>query len=247
MKRYFLKLAYDGTAYHGWQVQKNAHSVQAEINSALQTLFSNKEINVTGCGRTDTGVHASDFYLHFDIQEEIEDKDNFAYRLNQILPKDIVIYQCLNVLEEAHTRFDATSRTYQYHIIQWRNPFKQKFAALFSQDLDVKKMHEVAQELLQFTDFTSFSKLHTDSYTNNCKILHAKWFEENGEIIFEIKADRFLRNMVRAIVGTCIEVGKGNMGKAEFVKVIEAKDRQEAGHSVPAKGLFLTKVEYDYL
>ena len=247
MSRYFLKLAYDGTAYHGWQVQKNAHSVQAEINSALQTLLSDKEINVTGCGRTDTGVHASDFYLHFDIQEEIEDKDNFAHRLNQILPKDIVISECSNVHSEAHTRFDATSRTYQYHIITRRDPFKQKFTARFPQELDVNKMHEVVQELVRFTDFTSFSKLHTHALTNNCKIFHAKWFEDNGEIIFEIKADRFLRNMVRAIVGTCIEVGKGNMTKEQFIEVIEAKDRQEAGHSVPAKGLFLTRVEYDYL
>lgn len=244
--RYFLELAYDGTAYHGWQVQKNAHTVQAEINAALQTLLNDKEVNVTGCGRTDTGVHASHFYLHFD-SSQIEDKENFTYRLNQILPKDIVIYRCLVVHEEAHTRFDATSRTYRYHIIQKKNPFKQKYAALFPRDLDVKKMHVIVQELLLFTDFTSFSKLHTDAHTNYCKIFHAKWWEENGEIIFEVKADRFLRNMVRAIVGTCIEVGKGNMSKEEFVQVIEAKDRQEAGHSVPAKGLFLTRIEYDYL
>ncbi|NND76971.1 MAG: tRNA pseudouridine(38-40) synthase TruA [Flavobacteriales bacterium] len=247
MKRYFLELAYDGTAYHGWQVQNNAHSVQAEINTALQTLLNDKELNVTGCGRTDAGVHASQFYLHFDAEMEIEDADNFVYRLNQILPKDIVIYRCVRVHAEAHARFDATSRTYQYHIIQRKNPFNQKFAALFTQDLDVTKMHNVAQQLFGHKDFTSFSKLHSDAHTNNCKIFHASWKQMEDEIVFEIKADRFLRNMVRAIVGTCIEVGKGRMEKEAFVQVIEAKDRQEAGHSVPAKGLFLMRIEYDYL
>lgn len=245
--RYFLKLAYDGSNYHGWQLQKNAHSVQAEINSALQTLLNDKEVNVVGCGRTDTGVHASEFYLHFDTPKVIEDRENMVYRLNQILPKDIVIFEWMCVKDEAHTRFDATSRTYQYHIINTKDPFKRKFAAFYPPDLNIEKMNDAVQEILRFNDFTSFSKLHTDAHTNICKIFHAKWFMVDDEIIFEIKADRFLRNMVRAIVGTCIEVGKGRMSKEEFIKVIEVKNRQEAGHSVPAKGLFLTEVEYDYL
>jgi len=242
-----LKIAYDGSQYHGWQVQENAHSVQAEINGALQKLLSDKEIYAVGCGRTDAGVHASEFFLHFDTDKDCNRRENLIYRLNQILPKDIVVFDWINVNEEAHSRFDALSRTYQYHIIHSKNPFNQNYAAFFPKGLDLGKMNEAADVLKDYTDFTSFSKLHTDTHTNDCDLHDAKWFIQGDELVFEIKANRFLRNMVRAIVGTCIEVGKGKMEIDSFKKVIEAKDRNQAGSSVPAKGLFLTKVEYDYV
>ncbi len=247
MARYFLKIAYDGSQYHGWQVQENAHSIQAEINGALQKLLSDKEIYVVGCGRTDAGVHASEFFLHFDTEKDCSNRENLIYRLNQILPKDIVVFDWINVANEAHSRFDALSRTYQYHIIQFKNPFNQDYAAFFPKGLNLDKMNEAAGILECYKDFTSFSKLHTDTHTNDCEVHYAKWFVQEDELIFEIKANRFLRNMVRALVGTCIEVGKGKMEIDSFKKVIEAKDRSQAGSSVPAKGLFLTKVEYDYV
>ena len=247
MSRYFLRLAYDGRQYHGWQIQNNAHTVQAEIDRALQTLLNDRHIHVVGCGRTDAGVHASEFYLHFDTEKDCANKENLVYRLNQILPSDICIYEWLSVAPDAHARFDANSRTYQYFIIDNKDPFHREYAAFFPRGLDIDRMNEAASLLPNYTDFTSFSKLHTDTHTNNCKVEYAQWTTKEKLLVFEIKANRFLRNMVRAIVGTCIEVGKGRMSIEAFKEVIESKNRQEAGHSVPAKGLFLCKVDYDYI
>jgi tRNA pseudouridine38-40 synthase len=243
-KRYFIRLSYKGTNYHGWQIQPNAITVQEVLNKALSTIL-NCEINVVGCGRTDTGVHASDFYAHFDVDEQVTfDCDKLSFRLNRFLPHDIAIKQTFQVREEAHTRFDAISRTYHYLITKEKNPFRLESHWKVPYELDVEKMNEAAKILFEFEDFTSFSKLHTDVKTNNCKMYHAEWKENGDELVFTVKADRFLRNMVRAIVGTLVEVGRGKMNLEDFRKVIESKNRSNAGSSVPGHGLFLAEIEY---
>ena len=242
MPRYFVECAYKGSNYHGWQIQPNALSVQAEINYCISTFLRN-EINVTGAGRTDTGVHASFFVFHFDTESHISSAQ-FVHKLNRFLPKDIVFYRMKEVKDDAHARFDALSRSYAYFIETQKNPFNQEFAYFLTHELEVNKMNEAASLLLKYEDFTSFSKLHTDVKTNNCKIIHAKWKKEGSKLVFEITADRFLRNMVRAIVGTLLEVGLGKMELTDFIEVIESKDRKKAGTSAPAQGLFLTKIVY---
>lgn len=243
MTRYFLKLAYNGSKYHGWQIQDNAPSVQETINKAI-SLQTGEEINLSGCGRTDTGVHAKEFYAHFDLTDKIKDKSKFTYRLNSFLPQDIVIHDVFEVDKEAHARFDANSRTYEYHISRIKDPFRTELAYLLTGELDVNAMNLGAELLKEYTDFTSFSKLHTQVKTNNCKIISASWKENDNLLIFEITADRFLRNMVRAIVGTLIELGKGKANLNDLRTIIEAKNRSKAGFSVPAHGLYLSKVEY---
>jgi tRNA pseudouridine38-40 synthase len=245
MQRYFIKLSYDGTNYHGWQSQDNANTVQAELEKALSAILSDK-IEVTGAGRTDTGVHAREYFAHFDHSQLLEksELDNLLYRLNAILPEDISAFYIFPVKNDTHARFSAISRTYKYYITRKKNPFFNKYSWNVIGKLDVIKMNEVSKILFEYIDFTSFSKLHTDVKTNNCKIMQAEWSEENNMIIFTIKADRFLRNMVRAIVGTLIDVGKGKISTEEFRNIIESKNRSEAGYSVPAKGLFLDKIEY---
>ena len=244
MNRYFVKIQYNGSNYHGWQIQDNAVTVQGEINNALKLLLG-KDIKTTGCGRTDAGVNASQFYFHFDTDNLFE---NFAYRLNAILSNDIVIQEIDKVDPEAHARFDATARTYHYFIHTKPNPFLGDFSCYIKQELDVEKMNLVAKILLKTTDFTSFSKLHTENFTNNCKVTKAK-FEvlENGRLKFEITADRFLRNMVRAIVGTLIEVGKNKLSEQGFQEIINSENRQNAGKSMKGEALFLAGVSYDYL
>lgn len=243
MFRYFIKLAYDGSDFHGWQMQDNAHSVQAELTEKLMLMLK-EDLHIVGCGRTDTGVHARMFYAHFDINSEIEGIRDFIYKLNSFLPRSIAIYDLYLVDNEMHTRFSAKSRTYKYYISTQKNPFKENFSYQFLPKLNVENMNRAAELLLDYTDFTSFSKLHTQTATNNCDISHAKWEETDDMLVFTITADRFLRNMVRAIVGTLIEVGKGKMKVEDFKKVIESKDRGEAGFSAPAKGLFLHDVGY---
>jgi len=245
MQRYFIKLAYDGTNYHGWQSQENANTVQSELEKALSTILSNK-IEITGAGRTDTGVHAREYFAHFDLNEPFDKSglDNLLYRLNAILSEDISIFFIFPVRNETHARFSAVSRTYKYYISRKKNPFFNKYSWNVFGELDIKKMNDASKVLFEYIDFTSFSKLHTDVKTNNCKIMQAEWNEENNMIVFTLKADRFLRNMVRAIVGTIIDVGKGKVSIDEFKNIIESKNRSEAGYSVPAKGLFLDKVEY---
>lgn len=242
MSRYFIALQYDGTNYHGWQIQQNANSVQAELNKALST-FLQEEINVTGAGRTDTGVHAKQMYAHFDLEKEI-DCDDLKFKLNNLLPFDIACNKVHNVHNEAHTRFDATSRTYEYWLTQHKNPFLINKAWFYPQQLDLDLMNKAAEELKNHTDFSCFSKSHTDTYTNDCDITYAKWEIRGDIIVFTVSANRFLRNMVRAIVGTLIEIGKEKINLEQFKEVILSKNRSNAGTSVPAHGLYLTKVEY---
>lgn len=245
MRRYFIRLSYNGTAYHGWQVQDNAASVQAELEKALSTVLSNN-IEVTGAGRTDTGVHARVYYAHFDNDQELlnEKINDLIYRLNSILPDDISISAILPVRKEAHARFSAISRTYRYYISRKKNPFAVDNSWNVYGSLDVKQMNTAASSLFDYIDFTSFAKLHTNVKTNNCRIIQAHWVEANDKLVFTIEADRFLRNMVRAIVGTMVDVGKGKISVEEFRQIIENKNRAEAGYSVPAKGLFLENIDY---
>jgi len=241
MSRYFIEIAYDGTNYHGWQIQKNANSVQAEINKAISTLLQS-EIMITGAGRTDAGVHAKQMFAHFDFSGKIP--QNFLFKLNCFLANDIVCKSIIKVNDDLHARFDATSRTYEYWIIQQKDPFLKNKAFFFHYHLDINEMNKAAKTLFNFEDFTSFSKSKTDTKTNNCKILVAQWQQIGNELIFTITANRFLRNMVRAIVGTLLDVGQGKLTTEEFKKIIASKDRSEAGKSVPAHGLYLSKVVY---
>lgn len=241
--RYFLELAYDGTHYHGWQNQPNAISVQEVLEKSL-TLLLSQPIKIVGAGRTDTGVHAKQMFAHFDCEQKIN--KSFINRLNRFLPNDIAILDVFPVKENSHARFDAVSRQYKYYISLRKNPFHYPTAWQFSKmDLDIDLMNKAAKTLKIYTDFTSFSKLHTDVKTNNCKIFNAEWYYvEPNLLCFEIRADRFLRNMVRAIVGTLVEVGKNKISLEEFETIIENKNRSQAGASAPAKGLFLTKIQY---
>ena len=240
--RYFIYLSYDGARYHGWQIQPNGISVQEVLNKALSTLLR-EPIEVTGAGRTDAGVNASLMVAHFDSQQTT-DNGQLTYRLNKLLPYDIAIHKIVPVKPDAHARFSATSRTYHYYIITEKTPFEPS-AYRFPQPLDFEKMNEAAQTLFDYTDFTSFSKLHTDVKTNNCRIMFARW-EQVSPIKwqFTITADRFLRNMVRAIVGTLLDVGRGVLTIEQFRKIIEKKDRCSAGTSVPGNALFLSDITY---
>jgi len=242
-QRYFIELAYKGTHFHGWQVQPNAVSVQECLEKALTTI-TREEIAVTGAGRTDTGVHASYYVAHFDSEKQNLDHRDFAHKLNSFLGNDIVIFNVAKVSPEAHARFDAISRTYQYHLNLLKDPFLLETSWHFFRPFNLEQMNAACQILFEYTDFTSFSKLHTDVKTNNCKIYFAEWTQSGNNIVFTVKADRFLRNMVRALVGTFIEVGMGKLDLDDFRKVIEKKDRGVAGTSVPAHGLFLTDIEY---
>ena len=244
--RYFIHLAYNGTAYHGWQIQPNAASVQETLNKAFSVLLQS-EINLMGAGRTDTGVHAKEMFAHFDFETSF-DIPNLIHKLNSFLPKDIVIYDIIPVHDEAHTRFDATKRTYEYHIHQFKNPFLDELSWYFHQSLDVDMMNKAAQQLLNYTDFECFSKVNTDVNTFDCTIFEAYWKRnENDKLVFTISANRFLRNMVRSIVGTLVNVGLHKITLDDFTKIIESKSREKAGFSVPAHGLYLTKVDYDYI
>ena len=244
MYRYFIYLAYDGTNYHGWQVQPNGASVQETLTKALRTFLRNTQLEVTGAGRTDAGVHAKVMAAHFDF-DTLLDCNMVTDKLNRLLPPDISVYNVRRVREDAHARFDATYRTYKYYVTTRKNPFSRMYACRLFQKLDINLMNEAAQSLFDYIDFTSFSKVHTDVKTNNCKIMYARWeCTADDEYVFTIKADRFLRNMVRAIVGTLIEVGRGKMTIEEFCGVIEAKNRCNAGTSVPGNALFLVDVGY---
>ena len=242
MQRYFIELAYDGSAFNGWQIQPNAPSVQESLNKALSTLLRS-EIEVVGAGRTDTGVHASFYIAHFDSPNTI-DCEFIKYKLNRFLCKEIAIYNIYPVPNDLHARFSAISRTYRYHIAKYKNPFNANYSYYIYPLPNIARMNECAKILYEYTDFTSFSKLHTDVKTNNCKVMKAEWIETETEYIFEIKADRFLRNMVRAIVGTLLEVGQGKLDMTGFRSIIEQKNRCSAGTSVPGNALFLTNVEY---
>ena len=240
--RYFIDLSYKGTNYHGWQIQPDANSIQEEINKAISKILQEK-ITVVGAGRTDAGVHASQMFAHFDSLKELSLE--YIYRFNSLLPDDIVINSIKKVLDDAHVRFDAVSRSYEYQIWLGRNPFLIETTwQLHQKELDVEKMNEAAKILLEYEDFESFSKVKTDVKTFNCNITNAEWKIENQMLTFHITANRFLRNMVRAIVGTLVEVGVGKKSISDFRKIIESKKRSEAGLSVPAQGLFLTNIVY---
>ncbi len=237
-------MAYHGGQYHGWQVQENAHTVQAEMEEKLYVMLG-EQVSITGCGRTDTGVHAREFYAHFDMEKPLEDEKELAFRLNAFLPGDIVIFDIFPVDQELHARFSAVIRTYRYYISRRKDPFYRDLQYEYTGPLDIESMKEASRFLFGKQDFTSFSKLHTQTATNICTVTGAFWTEDDHRLIFTITADRFLRNMVRAIVGTLVEVGKGKLQPGDVKKIIEARDRSQAGFSVPAKGLFLEKVKYD--
>jgi len=262
-QRYFLELAYNGTNYHGWQSQPNAVGVQELVNQALSTVFRTN-IETIGAGRTDTGVHARQLFAHFDVQEESQElriknqeaktdnpqpaTDNPQLRsINALLPHDIAAKALIPVKEDAHARFDATLRSYEYHIHFEKDPFLHNFSWQLRDRPDVALMNQAAKIMMEYTDFSCFSKSNTQVKTNNCKISRAEWIGQGDKLIFYISADRFLRNMVRAIVGTLIMVGKREIEPKEVRTIIESKNRSKAGTSVPACGLYLTEVKYPYL
>jgi tRNA pseudouridine38-40 synthase len=240
--RYFIELSYNGKAYHGWQNQPNSISVQQVLEEALSVLLQTK-IEIVGAGRTDTGVHASQMFAHFDVEFEI-DISTLAFKLNSFLPNDISIHDIFKVKDDAHARFDAISRTYHYKISTTKNVFTINFAYRLQVPLDIKKMNDACNILLQYKDFQCFSKSNTDVKTYYCTIEKAEWIEEQNDLIFIISADRFLRNMVRAIVGTMINIGLGKIQVKDLISIIESKNRSEAGFSVPAHGLYLTQITY---
>jgi len=240
--RYFIELSYNGKNYHGWQIQPDVISVQEKLNIALSIILQVKT-EVVGAGRTDTGVHASQMFAHFDVDSEL--KGDYVFKLNSILPDDIVVYKLFLVDDEKHVRFDAVSRSYEYKIWLGRNPFLLDVTwQIHSQNLDINLMNEAASLLLEYEDFQTFSKVKTDVYTFNCNVTQAVWEKNKNELTFYISANRFLRNMVRSIVGTLLDVGLGKLSQDDFRKIIESKNRGKAGLSVPAKGLFLTQIKY---
>lgn len=243
MHRYFIYLAYDGGNYHGWQIQPNGDSVQARLQQALSTLLR-REVEVVGAGRTDAGVHARQMVAHFDHTDSL-DSAFMTDKLNRLLPPDIAVYRLREVKPEAHARFDATSRRYEYYVTTAKSPFNRYYSCRLFQKPHFERMNEAARTLFDYSDFTSFSKLHTDTKTNNCRIDLAEWKQvDDTTWVFTIQADRFLRNMVRAVVGTLLEVGRGKLSVEGFRKIIEQKDRCQAGTSVPGHALFLVDVQY---
>lgn len=261
--RYFLKFAYNGEKYHGWQTQPNAISVQEKIEEALSIVLR-LPISVVGAGRTDAGVHAREMFAHFDFQYPIEDKHRLLLSINRLIGKDIAVYDIISVSNDAHARFDASERTYKYFVTYRKTPFLYPFCWHSPSHLNIDKMNEAASILLQVKDFTSFAKLHSDTKTNICDVRLAKWDNiSNGAniadsqclfpdlisegIVFTISADRFLRNMVRAIVGTLVDIGRNKLTVLEFCRIIEEKDRRSAGTSMPPQGLFLWQVKYPYI
>ncbi len=242
--RYFIEFAYQGTNYHGWQSQPNTKTVQETLTKALSILLKTP-LELVGAGRTDAGVHARQMFAHFDYEAQIEEKLLVA-KLNSFLPEDIVVYRIHHVTDEAHARFDATSRTYEYHIHLFKDAFKKELSWYHFRSLDIDKMNEAAQILFEYHDFECFSKSNTDVFTFNCTISEAVWQCNHNSLVFTITANRFLRNMVRAIVGTLIQIGLGKVPIDHLRTIIESKDRGQAGFSVPARGLFLTRVSYPY-
>lgn len=246
MQRYFIQLSYNGTAYHGWQIQENTfRTVQQVLNEMLSRLL-NEPIVITGCGRTDTGVHATEYFAHFDSTiEDLEiNQDKWIFKFNFALPADIAIQKIITVKEKSNARFDAISRTYQYIINKKKDPFQIDRSCFLYGALNIEEMNKATKILFDHIDFSAFAKTNTQNLSNNCKIYKAEWKEENDLLIFTISANRFLRNMVRAIVGTLLNVGKGKISIEEFNEIIESKTRSKAGFSAHACGLYLTKVEY---
>lgn len=240
--KYFIELSYNGKAYHGWQNQPKSVSVQEVIENSLSKLL-NETIAIVGAGRTDAGVHASQMFAHFDTKTVFIETD-LVFKLNSFLPKDIAIHNIVKVTDKAHARFDALSRTYLYRITLKKNVFTFDNVFYVKHDLDVDKMNKASKILFQYKDFQCFSKSKTDVKTFDCNIMEAKWFFKEDELHFVIKADRFLRNMVRAIVGTMINIGAGKLNIEDLHTIIASKNRSEAGFSVPAQALYLIEVAY---
>lgn len=242
--RYFLELRYDGAAYCGWQRQPDQPSVQATLERALSTLLR-QEVQVTGAGRTDTGVNASYYVAHVDVAEPVADPERVVYKLNFLLPGDIAVGSMLPVSDEAHARFSATEREYRYFIEPRKNPFTRGAAWQYYVPLDMERMNEAAASLLRYRDFTSFAKLNSNNKTNICRILRAAWTEdERGVLCFTIRADRFLRSMVRSLTGTLVDVGRGRYTPADFCAIVESRDLSRSSGGAPAQGLFLSDVRY---
>lgn len=245
MQRYFICLSYDGTAYHGWQVQPNGISVQEEMQKALSTLLR-QDIEIVGAGRTDAGVHARVMVAHFDFEQAL-DVAQLAYKLNRILPKDISVSKVMTVAADMHARFSAVKRTYHYYIHLHKDPFHRFYSCELHYELDFGLMNEAAAYLLECSDFAAFCKVHTDVKTTICKVTEARWIDDGGGCWhFVISADRFLRNMVRAVVGTLIDVGRHRLTLEQFKAVVEGKNRSNAGESMPGNALFLEDVKYPF-
>jgi tRNA pseudouridine38-40 synthase len=240
--RYFFSTSYKGTSYHGWQKQPNAISVQQRVEEVFSIILNN-EIEIVGSGRTDTGVHATQQFFHVDLNNDLK-VDQLFFNANKMLPKDISLIDFKSVNPEAHARFDAISRSYEYKIIQTKNPFGDDLAYYFTKELNITEMNKACEELSKHTDFESFSKVKTDVFTFNCEIFEAEWKQAGEILVFSISANRFLRGMVRTIVGTLLEVGQDRLTIEEFKTIILTKSRHSAGRSVPAHGLYLTKVLY---
>lgn len=247
LPRYFLEIAFNGTAYKGWQRQPDAPSVQAEVERALQFALHRHKVNAIGCGRTDTGVHATQFFLHFDGPSDAVLGDRLVYSLNSLLPDDIAVERVIAVPDDAHARFSATERGYCYRIHQRKDPFLTKLSHQLKPMLDVAVMNEACKALIGTQDFSSFQKVGTDVKTSVCDVREARWEEAPNGYVFRIKADRFLRNMVRAIVGTSMRIGKGQQPASHMAEVLAAKDRHAAERSAPACGLYLEHVVYPFL
>ena len=245
-QRYFLKLSYKGTNYCGWQIQPKDKTVQGEINNTLKKLNSNVTVHSMGCGRTDTGVHATNFYAHFDFPT-IKDLKQFKFKMNNMLSHDIVIHDIFEVKNDTHARYDAISRTYQYFIATCKNAFNNDVVLYNSQDLDVNKMNLACTILLEYDDFECFSKVKTEVNNFKCSISLASWEVKGDILVFTISANRFLRNMVRSIVGTMIEIGEGKAEVNDLHEIIKSKKRAFAGKSVSANGLFLTEIKYPFI
>ena len=242
--RFFITLSYDGTRYHGWQVQPNGPSVQEKLQWGLSTILR-QNIQVTGAGRTDAGVHARMMVAHFDVETMVYEQQDLTYKLNRLLPQDIAIQKMEPVSDEMHARFSATSRTYHYYIHTVKDPFLRAYSCELHYPLDFQLMNEAAAILMTYEDFGAFCKAHADVKTTLCHITAAQWHQTSpSSWYFEITANRFLRNMVRAVVGTLIDVGRGRLSLDDFRKVVEGKRRTEAGESMPANALFLEEVKY---
>jgi tRNA pseudouridine38-40 synthase len=244
LTRYFIFISFKGTYYHGWQLQPRSLTIQEILDEALSLILGEK-VSTTGAGRTDAGVHAHFFCAHFDSRvNDLDIKTNFVFKLNRFLPDDIAVTSIRKVKNDANARYSAISRTYRYFITRKKDPFTTETSWFIHGPLDIDLMNMVSGTLRRYDDFTSFSRLHSDNKTNICKIYMAEWELEGDTLVFTIKADRFLRNMVRAITGTMVDIGRKKISPAEFEKIIEARDRGSAGMSAPAKGLFLANIEY---
>lgn len=246
MPRYFIQLAYNGTNFHGWQVQDNTPLTVQHVLQEKMSMIIGHPIEVVGCGRTDAGVHAKDYYAHFDSERtDLHTDKNYVYKLNKVLPFELAIKKIYSVKDEASARFDAVSRTYDYLIHRSKSPFLFNSSLYVFGDIDFKAMNDAAAYLLTVEDFTSFSKVNTQTFTNNCTVTFAQWIKQNeDEYVFKISANRFLRNMVRAIVGTLLEVGKGKLTIEEFKTIVNNKNRSDAGMSAPGHALYLTNIQY---